>query len=183
MQINVSVEDVTLDTVVCKTLAWDSDEQEMVETGDTRVVDLVAAEIVKKVVADDRYPKLRDYALTVRSEVIREKVGPMVDEVLAGQVRQTNTYGEAKGPEITFRELVMAEVKKAVNESPGSYNNRGNGSVLEIAVRAEVKKVVNVVVVEEVAKMGDLVRQQVAEGMTESAIAAVIASALKKPQS
>ncbi|MDQ1041549.1 hypothetical protein QFZ75_008051 [Streptomyces sp. V3I8] len=181
MDINVTVSDITLESVVTKSMSWDADEGEMVETGDhVRVGDLVAAEIVKKAVADDRYPRLKEQVLEVRKEVIREKVGPMVDEALAGTVRRTNEWGEAKGPEVTFREMVVSEVKSAIGQR---HNQHNRGTVLEVAVRAEVQKHVDVAVAEEVAKLSDLVREEVAKGMSETAVAAILASAMKPANS
>ncbi|MFJ4902907.1 hypothetical protein [Streptomyces sp. NPDC088727] len=183
MEIKIQVSDITLDTVVAQAMVWDQDNEEMYPTGsDKTVADLVAQQITERLVRDDRYPGLRDQVTELRKTMIREKVGPMLDEALNGEVRQTNNYGEPVGRAITFRELVVGEVKKVINEAPNNYNNRDKGTALQIAVRAEVKTAVATAVTEEVTKMNDLIRQQVAEGISENAIAALIANQLK-PQS
>ncbi|THA72532.1 hypothetical protein E6R60_26760 [Streptomyces sp. A0642] len=181
MNIAVQIEEVTLATVVAEALTYDSDEGEMVPTGeDITVGCLVAQEIVKRVVKDDQYPRLREQVTQLRAGLIREKLGPMIDEALQGKLRKTNNYGEAVGPEITFREMVVEEVRKALNESPNNYGSQ-KGTTLQIAVRAEVKKAAASAVAEQLASMGDLIRQQVNEAMSEEAIAAAIASVSRQP--
>ncbi|MFE6000254.1 hypothetical protein ACFQ6C_25895 [Streptomyces sp. NPDC056454] len=183
MNIEIKVDDITLDTIVSQALAWDEDEEAMAPTGENvRVGDLVARDITSRLVKDDRWPTLREKVSEIRTEEIRRRVGPMVDEALEGEVRQTNSYGEVTGRPVTFRELVMAEVKRTINESPSSYNSRDKGTVLQIAVRSEVQKVVSTAVAEEVAKLDEVIRQQVAEGVSTDAIAKLIANRLK-PQS
>ncbi|MGW1436824.1 hypothetical protein ACWD7M_16435 [Streptomyces griseus] len=181
MNIEIKVNDITLGTVVSQAMAWDEDEGEMAPTGENvRVADLVARDITNRIVKDDRWPTLKEKVTEIRSEEIRNRVGPMIDEALEGEIRQTNSYGEVTGRPITFRELVVAEVKKVVNETPNSYNSRDKGTVLQIAVRSEVQKLLSAAVAEEVAKLDEMIRQQVAEGISENTIAALIASQLKQ---
>ncbi|MFH8483046.1 hypothetical protein [Streptomyces sp. NPDC018055] len=185
MNIEIKVDKITLDTVVSQAMAWDEDEGEMAPTGETvRVGDLVARDITNRLVKDDRWPTLKEKVTEIRTEEIRNRVGPMIDKALEGEFRPTNPYGEEVGRPTTFRELIVDEVKKAIKETPNSYNSRDKGTVLQIAVRSEVQKLLGAAVAEEVAKLEETIRQQVQAGISEASIAALITNQLKQqPQS
>jgi hypothetical protein len=141
VNITVSIDEVTLNTAVAKVMAYDNDEGEMYATGEEVTVGhLVAKQIVERLVKDDRWPHLRDEVLEVRKEEIRAAVRPSIVEALTRPIYQTNRFGERTGTETTLSEMIVAEVQKSLTEPADPYN-RQNGTLLQLALRPEVKRV------------------------------------------
>jgi hypothetical protein len=172
MNITVKVDEVALDSVVGEIVGWD-DEGEQVVTGDRTLADVVAEQIVAKAVKDDRYPHLREQALEIRKEIIREKLTPIIEEALSGGFQRTNGYGEPVGKPVTMREVIAEQVKEIVSKPASSYD-RDKGSLLQQTVRKEVQEAL-------AAEIKDAVktaREQVASEIGNQ-VAAAVQSGLK----
>lgn len=162
MNITVTVDEVTLDTVVH---SYDGDV--------TTVGDGVVHAITERLTRDrDIYPTLRTRVEQVRDEEIRKSVAPLVIEALTAPVRQTNSFGEPIGPETTLSSLIMAEAKKLLTHKSDNYGNR-NETILQKLVADEVRAAFKTLITDEIkaaraevaSQIGSLVADAVAAGM------------------
>ncbi|MGW4695193.1 hypothetical protein ACWEO1_22755 [Kitasatospora cineracea] len=141
MNITITVDEITLNTVVGDIVEYDEDGDANV-VGHKTVADLVADRIVERLVRDtDRWPSLRERVIQIRNEEIRAQVRPSIEAALTRPIRKTNTYGEPVGPETTLSELISEETRKYISEPADKYRTE-KGTVLQAAVRAEVKAAV-----------------------------------------
>jgi len=128
MQINVTVEGldgIDLNTVVGDEIAYYNPETEETEYRPRTIADIVADRLTKRITEDGRWGEARQQFATIRDEEIRKAVKPIVAEALAGPIRKTNSYGEPTGAATTMRELIIAEVGKALHEPLDKYNRSG----------------------------------------------------------
>lgn len=162
MKINVTVDEVTLETVV----------HEASEYGPgATVADLVAAQIVERVVRDGVWTSFRDRVTEIRDEEIRAGVQPLIAEALASPMRRTNSYGEATGPETTLRQIIADEARRIVTKPADSYSSKR--SILQEIVHKQVRETFAGEVADEVAKarksvsgkLGEMVAAAIDEGM------------------
>jgi hypothetical protein len=171
MNITINVDEISLSTAVAEVIGWD-DERDTPVTGPQTVADLVAAQIVERVVKDRGYPTLLEQVKTIRAEVIREAVRPQVEAVIAAPVQKTNGYGEPVGEPVTLRDLIIDEARKAINAPVDNYS-RDKGTFLTQAVAAEVKKALSAEIADAVkqareqvaTEIGDMVAKSVAAGL------------------
>lgn len=155
MNITIQVDEVTLDTVVGKTVGFDEDG-DAYTTGEATVASMVATQIVDRLVKDERYNRLRDKVLEIRTEEIRAAIRPSIDEAIAKPIRKTNGYGEAVGGETTLSELVIEEARKLINEPLDRYGSN-KGTFLSKAIAEAVQKAF----AEEIAAAVKAAREQV----------------------
>lgn len=137
MNITINVDEVSLSTAVAEIIQWD-EEGDQYAKGEQTVADLVAAQIVAKLVGDRSWPSLREQLLEVRKDVLREALTPVIEEAMTSVFQKTNGYGEPAGPKVTMREVIADEVKRLMTQPADSYN-RDRGTVLEVTVRKEVE--------------------------------------------
>lgn len=173
MNITIQVDDITLSTVVADVVSFDEDGDTYTE-GSKTVADLVAAQIVERVVRDDRYPRLRDKVTEVRDEEIRAAVKPAIEEAVNRPIKKTNGYGEATGQETTLSEVIVDEARKYMKEPADKYR-REAGTVLQSLVRAEVERVFKAEIADAVKQARDLVAGQIGGQVSERITAAVTA--------
>ncbi|MFG3136051.1 hypothetical protein ACGFZA_07490 [Streptomyces sp. NPDC048211] len=178
MNITIQVEEITLNTVVADTVAFD-EEGDAYSTGQQTVAHLVAAQIVERLVKDARYPGLRDQVTEIRKEEIRAAVRPSIDEALARPIYKTNTYGERTGQETTLAELIADEARKQLTEPSDRYRSE-KGSILQQAVRAEVQKAFQSEIAEAVQKTRDLVIAELGGDIAQQITKAVTAGLTKR---
>lgn len=163
MNITVSVDEITLSTVVAEAVGYDEDG-DLVVQGDKTVAHLVAEQIVERLTRDDRWPSLRDQVTEIRKDEIRAAVRPAIDEALTRPIFKTNQYGERTSSETTLSELISDETRKSLTEPANRYQSQ-DGTVLQQAIRAEVKRVV-------AEQIGETVRKLAAEAVAELTAAA-----------
>lgn len=156
MNITIQVDEISLDTVVGQTVGFDEDG-DAYTTGEATVASMVATQIVDRLVKDERYNRLRDEVLKIRTEEIRAAIRPAIDEAIAKPIRKTNHYGEAVGGETTLSELVIEETRKVINEPLDRYGSN-KGTFLTKAIADAVRKAF----AEEVADAVKAAREQVA---------------------
>lgn len=177
MNIEIKVDDITLDTVVGKVVGFDEDG-DAYETGQRTVADLVAEKIVERLVVDQRYPALRDLVTEIRKEEIRAAVRPSIDEALARPIYKTNTYGERTGAETTLAEIVADEARKQLAEPVDRYSHE-KGTVLQQTVRAEVQKAFKAEIADAVQQVRQLVTTELTDGLAAQ-VTKALADGLRK---
>ena len=138
MNITVQVDEVTLGTVVAEVMAYD-EEGGSYAAGERTIADLVAEQIMTRLLKAPGWPSLASKVQEIRIEEIRAAIRPQIEEAIARPLRKTNSYGEPAGAETTLREIIVDEARKAVNEPADRYS-REKGTFLTQAVAAEVKK-------------------------------------------
>ena len=175
MNINVSVDNIDLTSVVGDVRQYDDDRDEYVTEGRT-LGDLVAEKVAKSVRESDAYPGLKKRVADIREEEIRALVAPDIEAAMTEPIRKTNHYGKVTGQTTTMRELILDEAQKFMAKPADTYN-RDRGTVLQKWVRdavettiktelAEVLKDEKAKVVAAVrAKAADLIAQAVKEGI------------------
>ena len=164
MNITVTVDEVTLDTIVH---SYDGDS---VTVGD-RVVQAITQHLVA---SKDVYPPLRDQVSKIRDEEIREQVRPLITEALTEPVQLTNQWGDPVpgAKQTTLREVIVAEARKQFTAKADSYSRSGQ-TILQKLVADEVTAAIRAVVADEVKRaraevatqIGAMVAESVAAGM------------------
>lgn len=170
MEIKVDVSQIAsidLSTVVGDRLVYDHDAEDTIPHAVT-LADIVADKIVLRLVAEDGYRDQRKTVMMVREQMIREKLEPIVTKAIEGPIQKTNSFGEATGPAVTLRELIMVEVGRVINDRRNSngYNDNKSPTVLEKLIKAEVgtafAKEVQDTIEAEKAKITKILRDQAA---------------------
>lgn len=178
MNITIQVDEITLDTVVAEVVDFDEDG-DAVETGQTTVADMVAKQIVERLVKSDRYPGLRDQVTQIRNEEIRAAVRPAINEAITRPIRKTNHYGEVTGGETTLSELIVEEARKQLKENVDRYDSK-KGTVLSQTIAAEVRKAFGTEIAAAVQQARDLVITQLGDEIGQQITATVTAALAKR---
>ncbi|MEV5944827.1 hypothetical protein [Streptomyces sp. NPDC051994] len=173
MNIEIKVDDITLSTIVGDVVSFDEDGDPYTE-GHRTVGDLVAAQIVERLVKDDQWKRLREQVLDIRKEEIRAAVRPSIDEAIARPIYKTNGYGERTGQETTLAELISDEARKQLAEPVDRYRTE-KGTVLQQAIRAEVKKAFETEIADAVQKARDLVVSELGGDLAERVVKVAVA--------
>lgn len=172
MNIEIKVDDITLSTVVADVMVYDEDG-DLVPSGKERTVaELVAAQIVERVVRDDRYPRLKDKATEIRDEEIRAAIQPAIVEAVTRPIKKTNGYGEPTGQVTTLSEVIVDEARKFMKEPFDKYS-REKGTVLEAMVRAEIHKAFGAEIADAVKQARELVAGELGDKVSDQITAAV----------
>lgn len=180
MNITIKIDEVTLDTAVAKVMAYDRDDEEMYATGEQATVGhLVAQQIVERLVKDDQWTSLRDQVMQIRKEEIRAAVRPAIEDALTKPLYKTNTYGERVGHETsTLREIISAEAQKQLAEPADRYHRSEKGTLLQEAVRAEVKRAFTTEITKAVQETATtMIAEQLSGIVSKQVVAAVTVTA------
>jgi hypothetical protein len=139
VEIVVTVPKITLATVVADVISVDEDG-ESYQDGVETVGDKVAKRIAEAVFQSPEYTSLKTRVTEIRTELIREKLDPIIEAALQNPIRKTNSWGEASGEATTLRDVIMDEAKKAWTPNRNSYSNsdRSIDQVIAEAVRKEL---------------------------------------------
>lgn len=137
MNITVSIDEVTLDTIVGQVVSYDEDG-DMIQNGDKTVAHLVVEQIVAQAVKRPEYTELQTRIAEVRKEQIRDALAPIVAEAIAKPVMQTNSWGERTGKETTLTALIMDEARKYLAEPADAYGSNRQ-TLLQKAIREQVQ--------------------------------------------
>lgn len=179
MNIEIKVDDITLDAIVGQGFGYDEDG-DWSSTGEEKTVaHLVAAQIVDRLVKDDRWNSLRDKVMQIRTEEIRAAIRPAIDEAITRPIHKTNTYGERVGTVTTLAEVIADEARKQLGEPVDRYRSE-KGSLLQQTVRAEVKRAFDTEIAETVKRARDLVTQEMGGQIAQQVTAAVTAGLAKR---
>jgi hypothetical protein len=173
MNITVKVDDVTLGTVVADVFGYDGESGEPYQLGSKTLADLVADQIVARVVKDERYRTLAERVTEIRTEIIRERVTPAVEEAINGPISKTNHYGErVHGQTTTLRELIAEEAQRALTAPVNRDGYRESITLIQKTVRDEVQKAFAEEIVAAVkqarASVADEIGKQVASAVTNA---------------
>lgn len=115
MNITVQIDEVNLNTIVGDIVSFDEDGDPVVE-GQTRVADMVADRIAARVAGSPEFRELTKRVTAIRDEMIREKLTPVLAEVMEAPIRKTNSFGEQTGEPVTMRELVMESARELLSQ-------------------------------------------------------------------
>jgi hypothetical protein len=164
MNITVTVDEVTLDTVVH---SYDGDQ---VTIGD-RVVSAITSHLVA---SKDVYPPLRDQVSKIRDEEIREQVRPLITDALTEPVKLTNEWGDPVPgvKSTTLRDIIVTEARRQFTTKADTYSRSGQ-TILQKLVADEVSTAFRKIITDEVkaaraevaTQIGAMVADAVAAGM------------------
>lgn len=115
MNIILQIDETHLNAVVGDIVSFDEDGDAVVE-GQTRVADMVADRIAARVAATEEFRELRKRVTVIRDEMIREKLEPVLAEVMDAPIRKTNGFGEPTGEPVTMRELVVESARELLSQ-------------------------------------------------------------------
>lgn len=134
------------------------------------VIDRAAAQVVVKLLEDSkRYTSLRGRIFDRMTEAIDARITPLIDEAFSKPIVKTNTFGEPKG-ETTLNELVIAEVRRLLNQGSGSYDK----SMLSKALAQCTEQVMAKELANEMAAAKEAIREAIGK-VTGKALATAIA--------
>lgn len=139
MDINVTLDKASLDTVIDQVTGLDEDGDEY-EIGGVTLGDAVAGLIAARLLKESEYARgLREQVSEIREDEIRQAIRPRVEAALNQPIAQTNRYGERTGKDLTLLELVVEQIGAVLNEKADRHRSEGT-TVLQKAIRAEVEK-------------------------------------------
>lgn len=176
MQINVSVDDLTgidLNTVIDGTVNGYDPETGELDARPMTLADLVAEKLAINLLdgmdGESRFEAQKRVA-RMRDELIKEKIGPVIEKALTGPIHLTNTFGEPIGKPTTLNELIMSETKKMVM---GNRADHGRGdSPLQKLMKEQVNLAFNKELLEIIAaekkKITDAIRAKASTLIAES---------------
>jgi len=167
MNINVTVEDVALDSLVREASEY--------ERGAT-IADLVAVQIVQKLASTgDEWNALRSRFMEIRDREIEQAVRPLINDAITRNIQQTNSYGEPAGNPTTLSEVIVAEVRKLTTQK-GNYQSTHNGrTLLQVIVAEQVKAAFTDLIKAEVAQARLEVSNQIGQMVSQAVEAAMLA--------
>lgn len=181
MEIVVTVPEITLATVVADVISVDEDGESYPDGVET-VGDKVAKRIAEAVFRAPEYTGLKARVTEIRTEMIREKLDPIIMEALQNPIRKTNSWGESSGEPTTLRDVIMDEAQKAWTPNRNSHhsNTKSIDQVIAEAVRkelhGEVAKAVKQAQDAALKAIGDIAGAPVVEAVRK-ALAAPVQSA------
>ena len=164
MDINVTVSEVTLDSIVRQ--GYDG------EAGAT-IADLVAAQVVQRLASNNQeWYELHRTVTEIKREVIREAVLPMIEQAITEPIQKTSAYGDPIGEPTTLRSVIVDEARKLLDKRADSYGS--SQTVLQKIVAEEVKTAFAAEIKDAVAKA----RASVADEIGKQ-VASAVAAAMK----
>lgn len=139
MEIKIIIDEITLDTVVGDIVSFDEDGDAVVHKGQVTVADKVAEVIAKTVMKKPEYATLRERVTQIRTEEIRARVAPVIEQALQAPIQRTNSYGSPLGEPITLTELIMEAAREAWQPERNSYSSSNTNSIDKM-IATEVRK-------------------------------------------
>lgn len=123
MKFEINISEIDLNTVVGDVVSFDEWGDAVVE-GQTRVADLVADRIADRVTRNEEYRELKKRVTAIRDEMIREKLQPILDELMQAPIRKTNWMGEPEGDPVTMRELIIEASRDLLTKGDANGRSR-----------------------------------------------------------
>lgn len=180
MKIEVTVDAITLDTLIADSFSYDGDGELVPDGGTRTLADLVAEKITDRLTADDRYNSLRKAVLRIRDEEIRTAVQPLIQEALTRPIQRTNTWGEATGQQTTLSEIIRDEARKLFEPSGHSSYDRKPPYITQV-VNTEVQKAFAEDIAAYVKKARAHVTKQLSDDIGQK-ITNIVTDALRTPR-
>jgi len=175
VNITVTVDEITLSTVIADIVEYDEDGDANT-VGTKTVADLVAARIVERLVVDaDRWPSLRERVTQIRDEEIRARVVPSIEAALGRPIVKTNSYGERTGAETTLSEMIMDKAMDQLTAPVDKYN-RDRGTLVSQLIATEVKKAFEGEIAAAIKQAREAVVSQIGTTVSEQITAAALAA-------
>lgn len=117
------------------------------------------------------------------SDVAREKVDTIIDEVIHGEIRKTNSFGEPTGAAFTLRELIIASATEQLNRKVtdrGETSRYGNDKTMPYIAYVARKEAAGAIdrelkdaVAEAVSEVKTVVKASVSTELAERIVKAV----------
>jgi hypothetical protein len=167
MEINVSVDKIDLAEEIASHY---DDDGSRIPSG--TFADLIAYQLVQRIIKTDDYTGLVGRVRTIRDEEIREAVLPAITEAIQAPIQTTNRYGEATGTSTTLRELI-AEAARTVLTSPVDNYSREKGTLLQKVIREEVAAAFKAELVDAVKQVRDGIATEMGTTVAELVTSAV----------
>lgn len=111
----------------------------------------------------------------IRTEEIRARIIPAVEEAIARPILKTNEWGETRGPETTLREEIINVTQNYLKKPARDNYGRDNVTTVQAFIQSEVKKAVD----DELKSALDAARAEVAAAVKERA-SEVLAETIQK---
>jgi hypothetical protein len=174
--------DKLLDQIGWRETDYNYEGEEYEQTGPANLRKGLAAEVAK-VLAPQLRSEMVEVVREVANEVAHERVAAVVDEVMAGEIRKTNSWGEPTGEPVTLREILVAEVKTALERKvdthgrPAGYSRDGMPYVDYVArtaaaeaIKGELAPAVKDAVAEVKSKVTSIVSEHLAAQITREVV-------------
>lgn len=166
MQINVTVTEVDLASVIGEHPEYDADGDYIGKTGKT-LGDAVAAQLARDLMKDDSYKSLKKRVMELREEEIRAQLKPIIEAAISAPVQRTGRYGEPDGEPVSLASLIVKEVHEFLGKRVDNGYNRPATTVVQKfiaeAVEQVIRKELAESIVEEKTKVVAAVRAKAAE--------------------
>lgn len=181
MDINVTLDKASLDTVIDQVAGLDEDGDEY-EIGGRTLGDAVAGLIAARLLKETNYANtLREKVATIREDEIRQAIRPLIEEALAQPIAQTNQYGQRTGKDLTLLELVVEQVGIVLKEKSDRHRS-DSPTVLQKAIRTEVEKALKDEITSAVTAVRAALVGQVGDQIRAYAVEAVSAALSPAPK-
>jgi hypothetical protein len=166
MDINVTVENVDLDSVIGAHYRQIG-EEDYAETPRT-LADVVADRIVADLKRDDHYTRLKERVREIRDEEIREQIRPIIAEAITAPVQRTSDLGTPIGQPVALAELIVKEAQSFLTRRDGYDAQTPPQKIIRDEVDRAIKSELSAAIAEEKAKVVAAVRAKAADLIAEA---------------
>lgn len=151
MNIEIKINELTMETIVAKAFERDEDG-DIIGEGGVRLGDAIVDRLVHEIKhGENSYfnPDIKKRVKEIRDEEIRTAVRDEITAALTTPIHATNSFGERTGVPTTLREIIFKEAQKALGttgnryESDKSMMDKIIGSEIQKALAAEIKPVLD----------------------------------------
>lgn len=146
MNIEVTVEDITLETQVGgRTRRWNAEFDEW-ENDDATLADVIADRAVDRLAKEGNWAHQVDLIRTARKAAVDAAIAAEVEKALSEPFQLTNQYGEAQGGPVSLRDLIGKSISEFFTVAKGdSYGPKRTSAqtVIDLAVGTYVSKALN----------------------------------------
>lgn len=138
MNIEIKIDELTVDTIIAKVFEYDEDGDIIGEQG-VKLGDAIRDRLFKAVKDGDGWSDaLAARIKTIRGEEIRVACRDEIQAALTAPIKQTNGFGESTGAPTTLREMIFGEAKKALGRSGSRYDS--DKTLIEKVISVEIQK-------------------------------------------
>lgn len=138
MNIDIKIDELTVDTVIAKVFEYDEEGDITGEQG-VKLGDAIRDRLFKAVKDGNGWSDVLTQRIkAIRDEEIRVACRDEIQAALTTPIKQTNSFGESTGAPTTLREMILAEAKKALGRSGSRYDS--DKTLIEKVISVEVQK-------------------------------------------
>lgn len=138
------------------------------------VIQLAADTVADRVTKDSQWDQHRQRVQTVRDEIIREKLEPLIEQALTRSLQPTDSYGQPKGEPTTLAEVIVGKATEMLTKQArvGRYPDERTATQVQAwiseAVDRHVKAELSKALEEAKAEVKAAVRKQGAAVIAET---------------